>query len=254
MENQLVSMTAISQNRPKFSVSDQYDFISTRQVIDKMESNGLEVRSINYQRCNNPTNKGFEKHVIRFRHPLFDKVQSVGDTFPELILKNSHNGSAAFKLSIGLYRLVCSNGLTVCEQNFESFRIVHKGDIQKDVIKAIDGCLQQVPQLTTSVKKFNDKILSNEELDHYSKQALKVRFPVLDKNTPRPLDILNIRRKQDSGPKLWNVFNRVQENLIKGFVFETSDFKKKKIKAITAIDKNTIINQELWKLTESMVA
>jgi hypothetical protein len=45
----------------------------------------------------------------------------------ELFLTNSHDGFNSFQFRVGIYRLVCSNGLVVADEEFSAFRIRHKG-------------------------------------------------------------------------------------------------------------------------------
>ena len=60
-----------------------------------------------------PGKSEFTKHMIRFRH-MGANVVKVGDNIPEkVILINSHDGTSAYKLYSGIFRVVCTNGLVV---------------------------------------------------------------------------------------------------------------------------------------------
>jgi hypothetical protein len=71
--------------------------------------------------------------------------------------------------------------------------------------------------------------------------------------------LLTLKRSEDAKPTLWNTFNTVQENLIKG---GQKDFGKRKAdgsrmprtRAVKGIDGNIGLNKALWHLAEQMKA
>ena len=69
-------------------------------------------------------------------------------------------------------------------------------------------------------------------------------------------EFLKITRNEDEMPTLWNVFNRVQEVMIrggaKGINKETG--KSFTSKAITAIDANIKLNKELFATVQNMAS
>ena len=43
----------------------------------------------------------FKKHILRFRNAEMDNLSSeIGDTHPEIVLTNSHNGRSSFKFHV----------------------------------------------------------------------------------------------------------------------------------------------------------
>ena len=44
---------------------------------------------------------------------------------PQIILTNSHDGFNSFKFMLGIFRLVCSNGLVVCDNQMVNMTIRH---------------------------------------------------------------------------------------------------------------------------------
>ena len=45
----------------------------------------------------------------------------------KLMLTNSHDGKNSFQFQAGLYRLICSNGLVIADEQFESVKMRHMG-------------------------------------------------------------------------------------------------------------------------------
>jgi hypothetical protein len=93
--------------------------------------------------------------------------------------------------------------------------------------------------------------LSKERQLAFAAEAMMMRFQV---NAPVTAEqVLAARRPEDEGNVLWNVFNRVQENLLKGGIVGQSSRGTGRQQTITAIgsaDKQTILNRRLWALAE----
>ena len=65
------------------------------------------------------------------------------------------------------------------------------------------------------------------------------------------LFLTNIRRHEDQKNTLWNVFNRVQENILQGKAYaydENGHFRK--LKKVKSIDQQVKINTTLWNITD----
>ena len=103
--NTNTQLNALTATAPSERVSSKYQFISSGQFVEDMRLNGWDlVNTVNRTRT------GLGKHAMRFRNPAL-KLNS-GD-FLEIVVLNSHDGTSSFQLSLGIYRLVCSNGLVV---------------------------------------------------------------------------------------------------------------------------------------------
>src|SRR5262249_45745551 len=68
----------------------------------------------------------FTKHLLRFRHASMAD-SAVQSTVPEIVLINSHDGTSAYKLSPGLYRVLCTNGLVVKSSGIDEISVRHGG-------------------------------------------------------------------------------------------------------------------------------
>jgi hypothetical protein len=61
--------------------------------------------------------------------------------------------------------------------------------------------------------------------------------------------LLTVNRAEDSGNDLWSVFNRIQENMLRGGV----EVKKRKVKSISSITTELRLNEQLFQLTSNYI-
>ena len=59
-----------------------------------------------------------------------------------------------------------------------------------------------------------------------------------------------MRRKEDLGNSLWTVFNKVQENTMRGFSGIKTTAGIRKIKSVTGIETDIALNKQIWTLAE----
>ena len=78
--------------------------------------------------------------------------------------------------------------------------------------------------------------------------------------TRRVDELVKVRRSEDASPSLWHVFNRIQENVIRGG-FNVSmprrtsqglDIRPRRMRTITSIAQSIDINRKLWDATEAV--
>ena len=89
-------------------VSKRYLFVNTETIIDDLDKLGWKpVQAA--QRASRNKSTIFSKHMIAFQNPdLKIKGKDGDDSFPRIIMTNSHDGMQAFKFSVGIFRLVLS--------------------------------------------------------------------------------------------------------------------------------------------------
>jgi|TARA_R110000751_G_scaffold120444_1_gene221184 hypothetical protein len=253
------SCPAALTQKQSSKLSHIYRFIPTTEVIDILGEQGW----VPTQAVQTKSRKGFEdktpykKHMIRFRNKNNDTMsKNIGDTHPEIVLTNSHDGTSSFKFHVGLFRLVCSNGLVVADKTFDQFRVMHKGFQKVEVLKAISMATEKIPQIIGSVQNMMSKELSKSQQYDFAKIAAEQRWgedKMVDVN-----QMLQVRRTEDAGDDLWSVFNRVQENMLQGGILtvtpkENGKVRNSRSRAIRSIDQNLEVNKMLWTLTETMM-
>jgi len=229
---------------PSSKMSNRYEFVPTFELIEKFNTDGWNVTNVSQN------GKGDHKrHMVRMRH---NELPQVGDTFPEIILQNSHDGTTAFSVSAGLHRLVCSNGLTVPTALAQSFKVRHMNFDQGEVRRITDEFVEKLPMIGESVDKMMSKLVTEVEQENFVVEASKIRWKG---NTPKSLnlmDILNPLRDGDTQKDMWTTFNIVQEKFTRGGVNYRGKSRMTSLRELKNIPLVNKINTELWELAESM--
>jgi len=227
--------------------SSRYNFMSTASVMHGLSYAGILPYSAKQSRTRIEGKAGYVKHTVRFRSPNAPLI--VGDTVPEIVLTNSHDRASSFSLELGLFRLVCSNGLVTSSASFQSYKIRHIFSTADDVIGAVHAIIEQFPKLETTVNAWAGIILSSDQQLAFAEQASLIRW----NNGKAPFDysrLLSTRRQDDWAPTLWNTYNKVQENLTQGQA-SSSAYSNRASRAVTGLDAGLDINRQLWALAET---
>lgn len=235
-------------------VSSRYAFIPTTAVLDTLRSNGWLPVGAKQSRSNNPENTPFTRHMLRFRHVEHTSAAILGEAIPELICLNSHQGGTSFEFTLGIFRLVCLNGLVVSSGDLASYRIRHVGYTNAKVLDASAKILDQAPKVLANIQRFSSIELSATERLEFATNALTLKFP----NGGAPIDpaqLLHLRRNADAGATLWNTLNVVQENIIRGGMpGVASTGRRTTTREVKAIPELIRLNQGVWSLAEAIAA
>lgn len=235
------------------SRSDRYNYIPTSQIVEHLMSKDYGVFSVSQGGSRDEEKRGFTKHLVRFR-PLSQTLQ-VGGTHNEIVLLNSHDGTSAYRLMAGVFRLVCSNGLVVSDGVLDDIRISHTGNILANVAEGVERMSGQLPQLTTNIQAMQSLNLEPQEQKAFARAALLLKYD--EQETPiSPEQVLQPRRIEDKATDLWTTFNAVQESLIRGghrYIKRTDrGIQRRTTNAVNSVSGNTSINRALWALAEEM--
>jgi hypothetical protein len=237
----LNQLTAIDAAHAASTTSDKYGFVSSRAIIDNLQNLGFTPRKIEIQRANKIERQGFQKHIVRMRHSQL--MPTLGEEFPEIILINSHDGLSSLKMMLGIFRLVCSNGM-VSGSVQDEIKYTHR-KVNLDAIN--EGAMNLVGRagrINDSVNRMKSRQLTITERNDFIHQAALLRY---DEPNQIQLDSLNrLRRYDDRGDNLWNTFNRVQENLTQGRRYSG-------IRKITSPSTDISINRGLWTIAETIL-
>jgi hypothetical protein len=195
-------------------------------------------------------------HMIAFQNPevkitkTLEDGTKVVDAYPRIILTNSHDGFNSFKFMVGLFRLVCSNGLVLCDSQMVNMSIRHINYDFDELRKIVATSIQQVPTIVNTMNQMRTIIPTEEQKIELATEVLKLRKgdENLEVSNEVVKDILTPLRKEDEQNDLWTIFNICQEKMIKGgFKAENKKLKLRKQKGITSIKKDLEFNQSLWQ-------
>lgn len=236
------------------SRSARYAYIPTSDVLKGLRNEGFEVFSATQSRARSTDRIEHTKHMLRLRHAGDSaRALSVGDSVPEIVLINSHDGTSSYKMMAGIFRIVCSNGLIVADSTIGDIKVNHAGKVQDKVIEGAFEILDGFTRVIEDRETMRALTLSNDEQQIFARAALSLRY---DDDKPTPVDpaqILMPRRIEDRAPDMWTTFNRVQENMVRGGVrARSSNGSRTHTREIRGIDQSVKINRALWMLADEM--
>jgi hypothetical protein len=244
---------AIFAEAPHESRSARYGFVPTERLLGGLISEGFRPVSVIQAKSRDGGNENSAKHLIRFRHENSEMVDGI---YPEVVLLNSHDGSTAYRLMAGLFRMVCANGLIAGEM-WGDCKVPHKANALDHVIEGSYQIIKEAPALLSAVEEMSAVTLMPGEQYAFNKAALALRYENLDEAPINPAMVGTTRRRDDFGPDLWRTMNRAQENLIRGGLHgrkqdENGRMRTTTTREIRGIDQTVSINRGLWVLAEEM--
>jgi hypothetical protein len=233
------------------SRSERYVYVPTIEIVEGLRREGwlpfFAVQAV----PRDGSRHGHAKHMLRLR-----RDDGIGKPeAAEVIIVNSHDGTSAYQMFAGVLRFVCTNSM-VAGERFEEVRVPHKGGIQDRIIEGVYTVAEDFPRLIDATETMKDTRLSRDEQQVLAEASLVARYGE-EESPVRPDQIIAPRRREDVGQNLWQTFNVIQENLIRGGLDgrrQTSDgrFRRSKTRPINGIDQNVGLNRALWTLAEGM--
>ena len=246
------------------SRSERYTYIPTSAVVDGLRANGFTPTFAKQGRSRIAGKADFTKHLIRFRYAGQEgAARKVGDVFPEVVLVNSHDGTSAYQLMAGTFRLVCLNGMVVADRDLTTIKVPHKGDVVGQVIDGSYTVLEESIRALGQVNVWASVTLSGDERLALAEAAHVLRFGDAEAGEPatpvKPEQLLAARRYADTARDLWTTTNVLQENAIRGGLTAWGRDANNRPRRITTrpvngIDQDVKLNRALWLLGERMAA
>ena len=244
-ESSIRSFHIVAFQNPKVCINN------TNTYVDS------EGRSYAFSRVTEVQNEkgeviGYEGHD-RYGHTFpVTQVESV-ECYPRIILTNSYDGFNSFTFRVGLFRLVCSNGLVVCTDQFVDISIRHINYTEEKLREVITCATSAVDAQIGTFNDMRKVVLTDAQKAEFAINALRYR-----KNLPddAPMvadeegikDLLEPIREADDTNTLWGVFNILQEKVTKGgAVVGINGKKARKMRGIKSFAKDIDINQRLYK-------
>lgn len=244
------SFPAIYSNAAHPKMSQRYSFVSTAEIVSKFEKQGWEVRTMQQSRTRDAGETPFAAHQVRMG---FGKFGGVGDTVPELIIGNSHNGKKTLNFKLGLMRIVCTNGLVIPMPEFnETFNIRHTGVDDESIKLLTDNMADFLPTVNERVRVMQETSVKESDAIEFLRESVKLRWDS-DGYQFNYDDMLTAKRDEDKPLTAWNVFNIAQEKLIRGEISYEKKGKNRKAQPIKNFIRENDINTKLWEKAELMM-
>jgi hypothetical protein len=225
--------------------SPSYTFISTQAVLAALASAGfLPVEARQAGRAKSPMHA---RHLIRLRRRA--ETVRLRDSLPELLFLNSHDGTSSYQLRAGLFRVACTNGLVVSMGVFPVWRVMHRGDVVRDVVCAALRISERFEHLAAAVDRMERTVLDPEQRLEFARQALTLRFPQDAPGAMQPSQALVPHRPEDVGNDLWRTFNTLQSAILRGGLTRRSPSNRlMRTRPIRAIREDLRLNSALWEM------
>ena len=243
------------------TTSERYAYIPTIEPLERLLSNGWSVYEVSQCRVLDPSKEPFTKHSLRLRRDAdwgrMNKYGGAAEGVGELVLTNAHDGTSAYTLTAGYYRLVCSNGMTTGKQ-VAAHRVVHaKGRTTGEIIDVAARVIEEdFPRMLEQIDMFKRVELSEVKRDAFARAAMELRYGNAWQTAApfKPAELLHVRRPADAGDSAWAVLNRIQENVMQGG-WETKSTgygRKSRVRPVEAILPAARINRGLWAVAEEL--
>lgn len=249
----MVLAPSVFAERPAESTSGWYKQVPTVAVIDRMRDSGwLPVRATE-NRVMDETRQGFQRHMVRFaRRDDLGVMRSVGDVRPEVVLINSHDGKSSFQVSLGLFRMVCSNGLMVAQGGTYDRKINHIGFDPASVVSASSDLIEMAPELIGTSETWQKTRIEVRQRMAFGKAALALVSDV-EQTDYQSEEITRPTRNSDDALTVWGVYNVAQERLMSGRVrLRTKSGSTLKRQAVKSISTEASLNRALWTLASEL--
>ena len=146
------------------------------KIIDDLDKLGWKPVEVAQRKSIKAEGTIFSKHMVAFQNPDIKITSGDGDdAYPRILLTNSHDGMQAFKFSVGIFRLVCSNGLVVADEQFSDFKIKHKGYTFGELRKVVKQAVNDLPNRVQVMNDMKNRILTQDEKNKLALDAMLIR-------------------------------------------------------------------------------
>jgi len=244
------NVPSVFAERPADRMSPRYGFVPTISVVEELHKTGLQVVQAGQTVKRDPSGELFARHVLRFR-PSFAPTLA-GQTLPEVVLVNSHDGASGFKLWAGLFRMVCANGLIIADSTIGAVSVPHRSNALGMVAAQSLDFLGRVDGISERVERFMSIELSDEQSFTLADHAASLRW-----GNERPAglnhrDLLTARRYDDARRNLWHVMNNIQENIVRGGVSIMRPKRRSSTRGMRSVQEDIRFNARLWGAAETL--
>lgn len=241
-------ISSIVQTMPFHKTSSKYSFIPTTKPLQVLEDMGWYISGASQS---NSKYDGYQKHLIRLQNTKYSNLTTEG--IPELLMVNNHMAKGKFEMMLGFYRTACANGLIVGDTLMKD-GVRHIGYTDEKVSMVVSKLSSNVDSVVNSIQKMQERFVTPTKQYEFVSDVINETLQVEVKD---PACLLISRRKEDgniNSRNLWQTFNIVQENIMKGS-YQTVNLQNKirKAKIVQSIDRNVNINTGMWNVASNYI-
>ncbi len=266
LEQVVARAPSVGAITPYKGMSAKYNQFPTIDILAGLADEGFVPTNVQESRTRKEDHKLFTRHMVWLFpvQTLGMKLTEVGQEIAGIQLINSSDGTSAYTLRILILRLVCTNGMTK-ESKQTTIHVRHVGNILDEVKKATFQIAAQAPVILDEIEQLKAITLDQREQLLLAKYVAAARWPeqyyqqedghIVEGTVTYPSrNLLQRRRREDTGNDAWTVPNVIQENVLKGHVLGTDPAtgKTKHSRPIGGIDQTVKINTLLWQFAEEL--
>ena len=254
--------------RPHVSRSERFRAIPTIEVLRGLEIEGFFAVGVKQSGSRDASKTGYTRHLIRLRRLDDARQYPVGDTVCEIILKNANDGTTAYELMAGLFRIRCLNSLVAQIATLDSIKVRHSGDALEKVVAGTYRVVGQAEAVLAAPQDWSRLALDYDARAALAASAHVLRFGDADGRVATPIkpeQLLTPRRADDRANDLWTVMNVIHENVIRGGLSarapastdQHGHWRRGRVvttRAVNNIDQDVRLNKALWGLGERMAS
>jgi len=245
------------QDKRFTNVSDKFNVVQPSMVGQAMSNQGLQLVSLSTGKAKQADKVDFQRTLSRYRGP------EIGDgVFLDVVYDSKHMGRGSDRILLGIYRMICTNGLFV-GMNMFKHSVRHNGETFESLDQGIAAALNAQTMVAKAVERMQKVELTFSQREVMANEAVKLLTP---SNTIEATHrLLQPRREVDAKTDLWTTYNVIQENAMRGGI----NYKLPAIDMTTGIQgvremhtraikantgKDADFNQKLFEIAEQMAA
>jgi hypothetical protein len=258
---------AVFADTVKDTLSPRYAQLRTADVMPVMADHGfVPVQAA--QKRSRKASPLHTQHMVAFAHrdSLIDAYNPDASR-GEIIIYNSHDGTGSIKMFAGAFRFICSNGI-VAGDGYQS-RLYHNQANVNSFELMLTNTIKRMPVMLERIELMRNTQVSYDMSLELATKAALTRWdwtPELDvAAVPKgsyatgwtARSMLDVRRSDDRHTDAWTVFNRIQENVIRGgamiksFSDLNTEGRYRKSRAVNSVNENIRVNRQLWDIAEN---
>jgi hypothetical protein len=235
---------SVFASEPHSRTSSRYGFVPTVDVVEALSAQGMRPVFASQTTPRDSSRHGHARHLLRFRPDHAPLI--VGEAVPEVVLVNSHDGSSGFSMHLGLFRLVCSNGMVVADASLQAVRVSHRVNaIEHARTKSLD-LISRTDEVVDVIERFRSSPMSETEAVRFAGVAIRERWGDAAPEGLRPERLVEARRDQDAAANMWAVLNTIQENITKGGVSLQRSGRQSSTRELRSVSEDLRFNAGVW--------
>jgi len=239
-----------------------YGFVNTLDIVQKIQKLGWNLSA-----ASQTGDSIYARHMVKFKSPKMGYMKQVSrdNVEPQIILDNSHNRVSSCQIHMGLFRLVCTNGLVVAIPGMATnIKFRHMGVDMEELKKVLEKMSDQYITIGDRIQDMQHVKMTVDMQQEFAIAAIAQREPqmfIMKDGTinmkavtasTNPIEILKPIRGEDRADNLWTTFNIIQERMVNGGYERLSGSGRPSItRGITNATRNLEYNKKLWSMAES---